>query len=176
MNIERPFRIGDWIMVHGRSPDLKEGIIGFVQDIGWRTTRLKTIENNIVIIPNSVVSEKTVTNFMLPDEISRFAERFYVDVSVDSDRVINVISEAVSQLVSPDGTAILAEPPFKIRIKSTTEKGVEYVVHYFTIPRNVTPARGHHLVNSAVIKALNEAGIAYSYPKRELITASTDDD
>ena len=93
LNLERPFRIGDWIVVHGRRPFPEESVIGRVVDINWRATRLETTANCIAIIPNSVIAEKTVTNFMKPDEISRFELLFYADYNFDSERVIEEIKK-----------------------------------------------------------------------------------
>jgi hypothetical protein len=47
VNIDRPYRIGDWIMLHERQPELR--IVGCVQQINWRTTRLRTTKNNLGI-------------------------------------------------------------------------------------------------------------------------------
>ncbi len=41
---------------------LKDGTEGFVEDISWRSTRLKTIQNNVVIIPNSVLAQSIIEN------------------------------------------------------------------------------------------------------------------
>ena len=50
MNLERPFRVGDWIMIHGRTPDPDASVIGMVIDINWRTTRLKTADDTVIVI------------------------------------------------------------------------------------------------------------------------------
>jgi hypothetical protein len=86
MNLGRggPFRVGDWLMVHGRTPDPESGVIGQVIDINWRTTRLRTADDTEIVIPNGVISEKTITNFMAPGELSRFELIFRVDQSYPS--------------------------------------------------------------------------------------------
>jgi branched-chain amino acid transport system substrate-binding protein len=169
LNMERPFRIGDWIQVHGRSPSPDDSVIGSVTDIGWRTTRLETADNTVVIIPNSVISERTVTNFMLPDESSRFVERFYVDQSAPIDKVIAVITEAVNSVVGQPG-GLLAEPEFKVRVSDTTPMGIEYEVRYYIVPRDVSPLKARHTLNKCVLEYLTKAGIALSYPKQELLS------
>lgn len=55
INVERPFGAGDWITVN----TLAEGQ---VIEINWRATRIKTITNDIVVMPNSVIAKAVVTN------------------------------------------------------------------------------------------------------------------
>ena len=52
--IDRPFRIGDWIIVSGQE--------GTVEDIGFRSTRMRTFYNSVVSLPNSVVANAHIDN------------------------------------------------------------------------------------------------------------------
>ena len=61
---DRPIRGGDYIKLEG-------GPEGYVEGVGWRSTRVRTLANNIVVIPNSRLSESMITNYFLPDR--RFA-------------------------------------------------------------------------------------------------------
>ena len=56
---DRPVRPGDYIKIH-------DGEEGFVETIGWRSSRLRTTKNNIVIVPNQKLSQAILTNFHLP--------------------------------------------------------------------------------------------------------------
>ncbi len=51
-------RIGDWVEIEG-------GPTGYVDDIGWRATRVRSFDNNVVIVPNSTLADSTVTNYSL---------------------------------------------------------------------------------------------------------------
>ena len=159
VNLERPFRIGDWIMVHGRNPNPETNIIGCVEDINWRTTRLRTTENTMVVVPNAVISEKTVTNFMFPGERSRFELEFIIDFSVPHETAIQVLLEAVQAVIDDKGQGIMADPPPKVRVTRTSEIGVHYKVRYWVVPRHTGPAKARHLVNASVLTHLHEAGI-----------------
>jgi potassium efflux system protein len=167
LNLERPFRVGDWIMVHGRTPRPEDGVVGQVVDINWRTTRLQTADETVIVIPNGQLSEKTITNFMGPHEISRFQLVFTVDQAVSSDRVLAVIREALDEVTGAENGPTDQDPP-KVRIKQVTETGVEYLVHYYLIPRLVSPNKGRHSVNEAILRHLRGAGIELAYPKRRV--------
>ncbi len=59
--MEKSIRIGDFIK-------LESGQEGFVEDITWRTTRVKMLPSNMVIIPNGVLAKSIVTNYYLPEK------------------------------------------------------------------------------------------------------------
>ena len=73
---DKPINVGDFIEIEG-------SISGYVEDVGWRSTRIKTFPNNIVIVPNSKLADSIITNTSLPhDEISAYID---CGVSYDSD-------------------------------------------------------------------------------------------
>jgi len=80
--IDRPFRIGDRIQLTG-------GQWGDVVDIGLRSTKIKTVENTLLIIPNSELCNSTVINMAFPDV--RAKVRITVGVTYDSD--VNMIKK-----------------------------------------------------------------------------------
>jgi len=59
--VEAPISIGDFIR-------LSAGEEGTVTDIGWRTTRVLTTTNNVIVIPNEKITSSILTNFALPNE------------------------------------------------------------------------------------------------------------
>ena len=73
---DRPVRPGDYIKIH-------DGEEGFVETIGWRSSRLRTTKNNIVIVPNQKLSQAILTNFHLP--VSNVAMTVAITVAVGSD-------------------------------------------------------------------------------------------
>ncbi|MEM6532975.1 MAG: ABC transporter substrate-binding protein [Myxococcota bacterium] len=164
INMERPFRLGDWIMVHGRTPSVEHGTIGQVIDINWRTTRLKTTDNTVIVIPNAVISEKTVTNFMMPDERSRFEQLFYLDYAVPHEQGLELIGQGLTNATKSE-YGPLADPKPKVRVNGTTELGVEYMVRYWLVPKDVSPAKARNTVTAEVLAAVRDGGAELSYPK-----------
>ena len=62
IHVERPFKIGDWLMIHQNR--VETHIIAEVIEINWRTTRLRTTRNNMVVITNSKMGDTIVNNYM----------------------------------------------------------------------------------------------------------------
>lgn len=52
---DRPFQVGDWIIVEGNAE-------GTVEEVGFRSTRVRTFYNSVISVPNSVVANATVDN------------------------------------------------------------------------------------------------------------------
>jgi small-conductance mechanosensitive channel len=73
---DQPVRVGDFIQLDG-------GQKGVVEEISWRNTKLKTVENNILIIPNSKLVASMITNYESPE--SKIMVWVPVGVSYDSD-------------------------------------------------------------------------------------------
>ncbi|MDO9585026.1 MAG: mechanosensitive ion channel [Syntrophales bacterium] len=74
--MEKPLRVGDFVK-------LETGQEGFVEDIGWRTTKVRMLPNNMVIIPNSRLSQSILTNYCLPEK--RLSLLIPIGVSYSSD-------------------------------------------------------------------------------------------
>lgn len=72
INMERPFRMGDWIRVGDFKP-------GKVVGITWRTTRIETPDKNINCVPNSVASDSSVVNLSYPVDAYRSQLMVHVD-------------------------------------------------------------------------------------------------
>jgi len=171
LNLERPFRVGDWIMIHGRNPDPDSSVIGKVIDINWRTTRLETADDTVIVIPNGVISEKTITNFEAPSEMSRFQLHFTVDQSVPHEKVLGVIQAGVNAVIGAEKGGPVADPPPKVRIDRVDETGIVYVVRYRILPSEVSPLKARHTINESVLRHLREAGIELAYPRRRIYEA-----
>jgi small-conductance mechanosensitive channel len=74
MLFERPFAIGDWIKVGNTA--------GEVVQINWRSVHLRTIDRNLLVIPNSVLGRETFTNHSAPtrSQVVRLSFSFPLDV------------------------------------------------------------------------------------------------
>jgi len=167
INVDRPYAIGHWIMLHGRQLELH--LIGNVTEINWRTTRLRTTDNNLIVVPNSVMARSTITNFMLPDAKSRLELFFPLDYSVPSERALRVLTAGVRAVVGQRG--LLENPRPKIRINIINEMGVEYRVRYWILPAKMSPNRSRHTVITSILEHLQHAGLTLAYPKRDIFHA-----
>jgi small-conductance mechanosensitive channel len=89
--------VGDRIQVEG-------GPTGIVEDIGWRTTKLRNPQNNLITVPNSKLADSIVTNFQIPEPAVTAVVSCGVSYESDLEHVRQVTLDVVRQLVneSPD--------------------------------------------------------------------------
>ena len=94
------------VVAHGDYIELENGVAGYVIDVGWRSTRLRTWTNNLVVVPNSRFAETIITNYQGPVP----AVNIYLTcgVSYDSDLglVERVCQEEMATLLETDPRAV----------------------------------------------------------------------
>lgn len=76
MVADKPIRVGDYI-------ELESGEQGFVEKIGWRSTWIKMLPNNIIIMPNSKLAQSKIINYYYPEK--QLSVPVDVGVHYDSD-------------------------------------------------------------------------------------------
>jgi small-conductance mechanosensitive channel len=86
---DQPFREGDSLHIK----DLNTW--GDVLEIGTRTTRIRTVDNRELIVPNSQISKSQIVNYNYPDPRYRVQTDFRVAYGIDIDRIRKTATEAV---------------------------------------------------------------------------------
>ena len=167
IHVERPFKIGDWVMLHQNR--VETHIIAEIIEVNWRTTRLRTTRNNMVVIPNSKLGETIVTNYMEPKPHFRIDLDFTIDFDVPPERVIRVMTAGVR--ASADDEGVLEDPEPEVRMKESTLEGMEYEVRFFILPAKISPNEARHVVNRSVLEHLAHSGIMPAHSKEEVFIA-----
>ena len=151
--------VGDYI-------EMSDGTAGFVMDVSWRSTRIRTRTNNLVIVPNSHFAETVITNYNKPEEPVNMIIPCGVAYDSDLPRVEAVsldVANAVCQKL-PE-----AEPEFEplFFYQAFGDSNIDFVV--------VIQARNRlagFTVRSELIKRLHSRfaneGITINYPVRTL--------
>lgn len=164
LNIDRPFKIGDWVTVHTAGHD----VVGQVSEINWRTTRIRTEDNNVVILPNGALGLLTVTNHWGGGREGRFETGFTLDTAVPTDRARRILLGAVRAVAGVSG--VLDKPEPQVLVAGTSDAGVVYHVRYWMRPWEASsPSAGQDAVIRSVLAHLQQAGISTSYPKEEVL-------
>jgi small-conductance mechanosensitive channel len=102
MSFEKRYRQGDWVNFR---LDANNNTIGQVSEIGWRTTRIRTLDNNFAVIPNSMFTTYQVVNYSLPTSSYTRAIEFPIKVSSD---VPSVLTSLIANAPRVEG--VLKEP------------------------------------------------------------------
>lgn len=119
INVERPFRIGDWVRIPGHEP-------GRIVNITWRTTRLETIDRNIICIPNAMASDSTLENLSYPEEKFRAELMVHCDPGAKPEWVEKILHDAV--MSTPE---VLSEPAAVVQFEGVMEWSADYAVRFY---------------------------------------------
>ena len=84
--------VGDFIEMEG-------GVRGYVSEVGWRSTRIRTPSNNLVIIPNSRIADSILTNYSMPSTEMGVIVESGVSYSSNLAHVREVVLEEASRLI-----------------------------------------------------------------------------
>ncbi len=121
------YLLSDGSIKHGDFIQMDSGIQGYVVDVGWRTTKMRTLQNNLVIIPNSKLADAVVTNFHQPD----VSVGFFVDcgVSYDSDlyKVEKIAVEVARKVMQESASGVKDFTP-AFRYTKFGDSNIEFVV------------------------------------------------
>jgi small-conductance mechanosensitive channel len=152
--IDRPYRIGDRIELQ----DINTW--GDVIDIGLRSTRIRTRDNRMVIVPNSVISKSLIVNHSYPDSLYRIENHVGLAYGTDIEKAREVIVEAVKTV-----EGVLTDHPVEALFLEFGDSSLVFRVRWW-LDSYVDTRRMFDSVNTAIYKALNEAGIVIPFPQR----------
>ncbi len=159
--LERSVRVGDFIK-------LESGEQGYVKDITWRTTRIRMLGNNEVIIPNSKLSQSIVTNYYLPEKWMSLLINVGVSYSCDPDHVERVLTEeAMSAIGEVPGLvgAPEADDPFVRFIPGFGESSLDFTL-ICKVKEFVDQYLVQHELRKRIFKRFRKEGIEIPYPHR----------
>jgi small-conductance mechanosensitive channel/CRP-like cAMP-binding protein len=119
---QRPFDVGDWIQF-----DENAKHVGRVVEINWRATRLLTLDQVEVTVPNGVLAKAPISNYTKPSPVSRRVVYVTAPYDVSPLRIEEIVLSAVREI-----PGILREPRPSVILHDFGDKGIEYRVRYFT--------------------------------------------
>lgn len=151
--IDRPFRIGDRIEIQ----DLDTW--GDVVDIGLRSSRIRTRDNRMVIVPNSVLGKSLIVNYSYPDSQYRIQIQVGVAYGTDLEKARQVMVEAVSNV-----EGVLTDHPVEALFLEFGPSALIFRVRWW-IDSYVDTRRMFDKVNTALYNGLTEAGIQIPAPQ-----------
>jgi small-conductance mechanosensitive channel len=156
--MEKSIRVGDFIR-------LESGEEGYVTDIGWRTTRIRLLPNNLVIIPNNKLAQARIVNYYLPEK--KLALLIPIGVSYDSDLDLVqrlLIEEATGGIGTIPG--LLGEPaPFVRFIPGFGQSSLDLTL-ICHVNEFVDQFLVQHELRLRILKRFRSEGVQIPYPSR----------
>lgn len=153
---EQPINIGDLIEV--------DGIVGQVEEIGARCTRVRTGENIHILVPNSSFLEKNIINWTLADHKIRAKVVVGVAYGSPTDQVEKLLLEAVEK----EDRVLQTPVPF-VLFTDFGDNALAFEVHFWiTVQRVIERRTIESSVRFAVDARFRQAGITIAFPQRDV--------
>ena len=144
---DQPFRVGDRIEIQD------EKTWGDVTDIGLRTTRIRTRDNRLVIVPNSIIGKNQIINYTFPDPNHRIQTHLSIGYGTDVETTRRIIVDTVRQV-----EGVLPDKPVDALYIEMNNAAMIFRVRWW-IESYVDTRRMFDKVHSALQEALDKAGI-----------------
>lgn len=159
--LDKPFQVGDWIRVGD--------VEGTVEEVGFRSFRVRTFYNSLVTIPNSTITKSNVDNLGL-----RHRRRIRITLGLTYDTPPDKLQAYVEGL-----RAILANHPkvqrtYEVHFFEFGASSLDVLVQYHVIVDSWTEELETRAANFLEFLRLAEAmGVSFAFPSRSLYMAAT---
>jgi len=148
---ERPFSVGDWISVSGKS--------GQVVQVSWRSVHLRTAERNLLVLPNSVLGRETITNYSQPSNQQMLRLSFGFDLDAPPNRVKQMLVDVAHEV-----PLVMKDPPPRAVAAEVLPDRIRYEVR-LSIPHGRYLPEVIDRFTSTVWYAARRAGLPLPLPK-----------
>ena len=151
---DSPFKVGDWIQFGD--------VEGQVEDLNWRSVRLRTLENDLLVVPNSVLDQETIYNYHSGNPLH--AERYIIGFSYDDppNHVKRVLQRAALETKN-----MLDDPTPDVRTLSYDDFAITYEVKYYLTDYNYVETI-HDEFSTRIFYAAKRNGLTIPFPIRTL--------
>jgi small-conductance mechanosensitive channel len=119
INLQHPYRVGDWVQIDG-------GTVGFVVEMNWRATQLRSPQGNLITIPNSKMAAAQIVNFNLPTPLHRNALPLSLDARIPPGIARDVLERAALKPLN-----VLADPAPMVQIKEFRDTTTLYELQFW---------------------------------------------
>jgi small-conductance mechanosensitive channel len=159
---DRPVSPGDYIMLDSNQE-------GYVLRIGWRSTTLRTLGNNHVVIPNSFLARAVITNYSVPQPRMGYALVVRVAYGTDPSRVEKVLLEIAQEAIQDGLEGLLSEPAPSVRfIPGFGEASLDFSLNV-QLRRFEDQYAVQSELRKRIVKRFQEKGIEIPFPTRTLV-------
>ncbi|MFA5320857.1 MAG: mechanosensitive ion channel family protein [Candidatus Omnitrophota bacterium] len=153
--VSRQVKVGDFVR-------LESGDEGFVTDINWRTTKIRMLQNNVLLIPNEKLTKSVIINYYQPDREIAVTVKVGVHYSSDLGNVERVTCEEAAAVMKEVSGGVPSFNPF-VRFDGFGDYAVQ-----MTVILRAVEFTDQYLVKHEFIKRLHKRydreGIVIPYP------------
>ncbi|HPQ44821.1 MAG TPA: mechanosensitive ion channel family protein [Syntrophales bacterium] len=152
--VDKPFQIGDRVVA--------EGVDGYVEEIGFRSTRLRTLTGHLVSVPNEKMAGASIENIGRRPSIRR-----YTNITITYDTPVEKVERAVSLIkdILKDHRGMHPDSPPQVFFDEFNDTSLNIAMFYWFHPPDYWEAmRFAEEVNLRIMRAFEAEGIEFAFP------------
>jgi small-conductance mechanosensitive channel/CRP-like cAMP-binding protein len=149
LNIERPYSVGDWVI-------LDDGMQGSVIETNWRAVHILTGSQDVAIIPNSVIAKAKLINCSSPTRIHGASIRVKLEPSLSPAAGCHLLKDVLL-----GSTHILRTPEPSVTIKDVSAEMIDYELSYSVTDLDAVSEAQNDLFDR-VYRATAAAGVRFT--------------
>jgi MscS family membrane protein len=159
--IDKPFEVGDRVVIDGHD--------GPVEEVGLRSTKIRTLDGHLVTVPNGELANKTIQNIGKRPNIKRTAN---ITITYDTppekiDRAVNILKELLE-----NHEGMHADFPPRVFFNELNADSLNIMVMYWYHPPNYWDYMVFtEKFNKEVFRRFNEEGIDFAFPTQTIFVA-----
>lgn len=150
--LDKSLKVGDKVK-------LSSGELGIIEDIGLRSTKLKTYDNELVTVPNGALANAVITNFTMPDVKHRVGVKFSVEYGSDVEKVKQIVLKSVQGIKD----AIYDPEPIVV-FTEMADSGLSFIMFIWSTWDKSMGVKEE--ATKRIYEALNKAKIGIPFPTR----------
>ena len=156
--LDRPFQIGDWVLVGDTE--------GVVEEVGFRSTRIRTFYNSLITVPNAVFTESRIDNF---------GEREYRRTSTTLGLTYDTTPEQMQAFVEGVRAVILANPYsrkdyFEVHMSGFGSHSLDVMLYFFfKVPSWTVELEQRHAIYLEIMRLAKDLDVQFAFPTQTMM-------
>lgn len=160
---DKSIRIGEWIKVGG--------VEGTVEDIGMRTTKIRSFDKSLITVPNQIVSNSPIENFSRRG-VRRIKMHIGLTYSTSAEQLSNIVKEIRSMLHSHENISQNETP--LVNFESFGDSSLNILIHTFTNTSNWERYLSiREEIHLKIIRIVENNGSSFAFPSRSIYVEQT---
>ncbi|HRU07086.1 MAG TPA: mechanosensitive ion channel family protein [Candidatus Brocadiia bacterium] len=159
--LDKPFQVGDRVVVAGHD--------GPVESVGFRSTRIRTLDGELITIPNGDIANAVVKNIGKRPYIRRVAN---INITYDTPPAKVVRATEILKEILKNHEGMNPEKPPRVFFNEFNSDSLNILVVYWYHPADfVSYLAFTEKVNMEILRRFNEEGIDFAFPTQTLYMA-----
>jgi small-conductance mechanosensitive channel len=160
LRLDNPVRVGDYIK-------LESGEEGFVIEQGWSSARIRTLPNNVVVVPNAKLASTIVTNYSLPEPQMSLLISVGVSYQSDPEQVEQILVEEATSAAGHVEGLLALPPPFVRFIPGFGDSSLNFTL-ICRVATFVDQYLVQHELRKRIFARFQREGISIPFPQRDV--------